>query len=329
MKLSSSLTLGAVILALPLIPFGNENAPESESHEPAKAEKHEPAKTESHGPAKVEKHEQKKAVKAAAVKSSGIDPEERRKPRPDTTFANAAEWDGDEAEILAYSVKKTSPSGELQMEGQLATERLFMHVGGEVGKKRDANDDREILNAALLLSWKEDSVPRSIETVAEFPRAGAFSLLRQEQSLQSWPSVSYRSLDCRVTPPHVRVLSSGGETSLDMDLKEWPVYTDEMLFTYLRALPQRAGYREEVWLIDGDWAGHYSPKAQYAAITVRSRAPAIRDMETWYVTVDREDGKRSEFWLSASGLHPVVMAIPADGSVWTLQGISHRKYRTW
>jgi hypothetical protein len=160
-------------------------------------------------------------------------------------------------------------------------------------------------------------------------RRGPFVLLRQEQSIQSWPSVTHRSLDCRVSPPRMRVLSSGGEVTLDRSLQQWPVYTEEMLFTYLRALPQRAGYREEVWLLDIGPEGRFASKAQYAAITVRSKAPGIRDMETWYVTVDREDGRRSEFWISATGLHPVVMAILLDRSLWTLQGISRRKYRIW
>jgi hypothetical protein len=102
-----------------------------------------------------------------------------------------------------------------------------------------------------------------------------------------------------------------------------------MLFTYLRSVPQRAGYREEVWLQDWGAEGRFAIRPQFAAIAVRSRTRTIRDMETWYMTVDREDGRRTEFWVSASGLHPVVLAVLADRSTWTLQEISRKKYWSW
>ncbi len=257
------------------------------------------------------------------------DKNERQAPRPDTSFAAAANWDDGQAEVLSYSVTRSSPDVDLHLDGQMATERLFLAADGLVGRNRTGKSDREILNASLTLTWKEDGVPRSVATAVKLPRQGPFTLLRQDQSLQSWPSITYRALDCRVTPPRLRVLSSGGEALLDRPLEQWPVYTEEMLFTYLRALPQRAGYLEEIWLLDAGPEGKASAKAQYAAITVRSKAASIRDMETWYVTVDREDGRRSEFWIGSAGLHPVVMAILLDRSVWTLQGIDRRKYRTW
>lgn len=254
---------------------------------------------------------------------------ERRTPKPDTAFATAATWDDGQSEILAYTVTRSSPDTEFRCDGHLATERLYLNADGLVARKRGGKSDQEILNAALTLAWKEDGVPRSVETVVEMSRRAPFSLLRQEQSMQSWPSVTYRSLDCRVTPPRMRALSSGGEAAVDRPLEKWPVYTEEMLFTYLRALPQRAGYREEVWMLDAGVEGRLSTKVQYAAITVRSQAAGIRDMDTWYVTIDRDDGRRSEFWVALAGLHPVVMAILVDRSVWTLQGIDRRKYHTW
>jgi hypothetical protein len=88
-----------------------------------------------------------------------------------------------------------------------------------------------------------------------------------------------------------------------------------MLFTYLRAIPQRIGYREEVWLQDWGPIGRLIAKPQFATISVRQKT-RIRDLETYYVTVDRDDGRRSEFWVSSQGLRPVALATLADRSQW-------------
>jgi hypothetical protein len=205
---------------------------------------------------------------------------------------------------------------------------LFLHSDGTTARD-GAKGDLEILNASLQVTGEMGGIPNSSETVSQFPRAGQFALLRQEQGLQGWPGVTHRSLDCRLSPPRLRVSSSGGERPRDTSLTRWPVYTQEMLFTYLRAIPLRAGYREEAWLHDWGEDGRLGVKPRYAAIAVREHAPGIHDLDTWHVTVDREDGRRSEFWIGAAGLHPVVVARLADGSEWALQGISRRKYRSW
>jgi hypothetical protein len=250
-------------------------------------------------------------------------------PRPDTSFARAADWNGETAELLSYAVKRSGKSGESICQGKLLTERMFLRANGLTDRKSVGKDGMEILNAVLTVSGEEDGNPFSSETVVKMPRKETFRLLRQDQSLQGWPGTAYRSLDCRVAPPRLRILSSGGETMKDTALSRWPVYTEEMLFTYVRALPQRAGYLEEVWLQDWAGVGEMAVRPRFASISVHSRTMAVRDIETWYVTVDREDGRRSEFWVSASGLHPVVMAILADGTTWTLQDIARRKYWTW
>jgi hypothetical protein len=250
------------------------------------------------------------------------------RPRPDTAFARAADWERGEAEILEYSVTRSGRDGDGRYRGRLVTERLFLRTDGTTARS-GSKGDTEILNASLTVSGEAGGIPSSSETVSQFPRAGLFALLRQEQSLQGWPGVTHRSLDCRPTPPRLRIASSGGEAPRDTALARWPVYTQEMLFTYLRAIPLRAGYREETWLQDWGEEGRMPAKPRYAAIAVREHAPGIRDMDTWYVTVDREDGRRSEFWVGASGLHPIVVARLADGSEWALQGIARRKYRSW
>jgi hypothetical protein len=250
-------------------------------------------------------------------------------PKPDTAFARALDWEKGTAEILDYAVKRSGLAGETRCRGKLVTERMFLHPDGSASRKAAGKDEMDVLNAALSLAGDDGGVPFSAVTIAKLPRREAFRLLRQDQTLQSWPGTAYRSLDCRVTPPHLRLSSSGGEAARDTVLARWPVYTEEMLFTYLRAVPQRIGYREEVWLQDWGAEGRLAVRPQYAAITVRAKAPGIRDMDTWYVTVDRDDGRRSEFWVSATGLHPVVVAILADRTEWTLQGISRKKYWAW
>ncbi len=189
--------------------------------------------------------------------------------------------------------------------------------------------DKEILNTVLSVSGDDGGQPFAVQTVVKMPRRDQLRLLRQDQSLQSWPGATHRFLDCGVSPPRLRVVSSGGETVRDTLIDRWPVYTEEMLFTYLRSVPQRAGYREEVWFQDWGAEGRFAIRPQFATISVRSKTRTVRDMETWYITVDREDGRRTEFWVSAAGLHPVVLAVLADRSTWTLQEITRKKYWSW
>lgn len=250
-------------------------------------------------------------------------------PKPDTVFAGALDWNDGDAEILSYTVKRTGRTGEAECRGRLVTERMFLHPDGSAGRKSAGKDDVEILNAVLGSSGELDGSPFSEETVVKFPRKGPFTLLRQDQSLQGWPGSTQRALDCRVSPPRLRVLSSGDAPALDTVLSRWPVYTEEMLFTYLRTVPQRAGYREEVWLHDWGGEGRMPLLPHFAILSVHSRTSAVRETETWYMTVDREDGRRSEFWISTEGLHPVVMAILLDHSAWTLQDISRARYWPW
>lgn len=247
-------------------------------------------------------------------------------PKPDTSFARAADWDKGTAEILAYAVKRRGLAGETQSQGRLITERMFLSPNGMAYRKSSGKQDVEILNTVLAFSGEEGGIPFASETVVKVPRREPMRLLKQDQSLQSWPGTTHRSLDCRPVPPLLRVQSSGGETARDTVIPRWPLYTEEMLFTYLRAVPQRAGYREEVWFQDWGGEGKLAVRPQFATVSVRSKTSSIRDMDTWYITVDREDGRRSEFWVSAAGLHPVVMAILADRTTWTLQEISRRKY---
>lgn len=249
--------------------------------------------------------------------------------RPDTAFARAADWEKGTAEVLSYSVTRKGKTGPIQCRGNLVTERMYLMPDGTADRKPAGKAWVEILNTVLSASGDDGGLPFALETVVKLPRKEQMRLLRQDQSWQSWPGSTHRILDCRVSPPRLRVVSSGGETVRDTTIGRWPVFTEEMLFTYLRSVPQHAGYREEVWFQDWGAEGRFAIQPQFAAISVRSKAPAIRDMETWYVTVDREDGRRSEFWVSATGLHPVVLAVLMDRSTWTLQEITRKKYWAW
>jgi hypothetical protein len=255
-----------------------------------------------------------------------VEKRELKAPNPDSGFFKARDWDDGQAEILTYSIKRIAPGGEQRIEARIATEKLFYRQNGQVARVRSAVSDTEILSLSMMQIWKQGGDPRTSETVLQMPRQAPFNLLRQDQSFQSWPFISFRTLDCRLVPPKLRMHASGIDTNLELDLKQWPIFTEEMLFLYLRALPQSTGYSEEVWLLDGGGEGRFSSKSRIAKIMVRSKTTSVRDMETWYMTVDREGGVRSEFWLSAKGLHPVVMAILADQSVWTLGDISRRKF---
>ncbi|MEO6096136.1 MAG: hypothetical protein ABIW76_10720 [Fibrobacteria bacterium] len=249
--------------------------------------------------------------------------------RPDTAFALAADWEKGTAEVLSYKVTRTGKTGPVQCRGNLVTERMYLMPDGKTDRKPAGKTWVEILNTVLSASGEDGGAPFALETVVKFPRRGHMQLLRQDQSWQSWPGSTHRILDCRFSPPRLRVESSGGETIRDTIIGRWPVFTEEMLFTYLRSLPQHAGYREEVWFQDWGAEGRFAIQPQFAVISVRSKAPAIRDMETWYITVDRDDGRRSEFWVSTSALHPVVLAVLMDRSIWTLQEIIRKKYWTW
>jgi hypothetical protein len=249
--------------------------------------------------------------------------------RPDTAFARAADWEKGTAEVLSYSVTRKGKTGPIQCRGNLVTERMYLMPDGTTDRKPAGKAWLEILNTVLSASGEDGGLPFALETVAKFPRKEHMRLLRQDQSWQSWPGSTHRILDCRVAPPRLRVVSSGGEVSRDTVIGRWPVFTEEMLFTYLRSVPHRAGYREEVWFQDWGAEGRFAIQPQFATISVRSKAPAIRDMETWYITVDREDGRRSEFWVSATGLHPVVLAVLVDRSTWTLREITRKKYWAW
>jgi hypothetical protein len=248
------------------------------------------------------------------------------RPKPDSTFARAVDWDDGSAEVLTYEVKRSGKGGEFGCRGRLITGRMFLRPDGHTDTVSAGKNDLEILNSRLTADGEEGGVPFSFETVVKMARKDAFRMLRQDQSLQAWPGMTYRALDCRVSPPRLRALSSGGEASMDTVLTRWPVYTEEMLFTYVRALPQRAGYLEEVWFQDWGAEGKLPTRPQFASLSVHSKTSAVREVETWYVTLDRDDGRRSEFWVSAKGLHPVVVAILADGSTWTLQDIARRKF---
>lgn len=250
-------------------------------------------------------------------------------PKPDSAFARAADWNKGLAEVLSYSVLRRGRAGETRFSGRLVTERMYLRKDGIADRKPSGKGDVEILNTVLAASGEEGGIPFATETVIKLPRADRLKLLRQDQSLQSLPGTAYRSLDCSVSPPRLRTFSSGGESPRDSVLTRWPVYTEEMLFTYLRAVPLHPGYKEEVWLQDWAGEGRFNPMPQYAAISVRSKTSSVRDLETWYITVDRDDGRRSEFWISAAGLHPVVLAILGDGATWTLQDIARKNYWSW
>jgi hypothetical protein len=282
----------------------------------------------------------KSSVKKAAAPAAR--PAERRREesgrtpsvasRPDTAFARASEWESGESEILAYAVKRIGPDGERQRSGRMITQRLFLRPDGVVTEAPEtaagSPKETEILNAALLEGGGED-IPFSTETVCQFNRLGDFNLLRQEQSLMGRTGTTHRSLDCRMQPPRLRIASSGGEAARDTILTRWPVYTEAMLFTYLRAIPLRQGYREEVWLQDWGREGSFDLVPRFASITVAAHAPGVRDTDTWYVTVDRDDGRQSRFWVGASGLHPIIVADLSDGTEWVLQGISRKKLPGW
>jgi hypothetical protein len=251
-------------------------------------------------------------------------------PRPDSSFARASDWETGETEILTYTVKHADPVGGKRAQGRLLTERMFLRPDGTAARAPETASggptETEILNAILWEKGGEED-PFSTETVSQFSRARDFALLRQEQGLLGRHGATHRSLDCRAQPPRLRIASGGGEASLDTLLTRWPVYTEEMLFTYLRAIPLRPGYREEVWLQDWGREGRFRLLPRYASITVSAKASGVRDVDTWYVIVDRDDGGRSQFWIGASGLHPVIVAELSDGTEWILQGTSRKKFR--
>ncbi len=267
--------------------------------------------------------------KAAHAASNESETTPQLAPKPDSTFANALDWNDGAAEILAYSVKRNGKGGESVGEGRLVTERMISHSDGSADRKAAGKGDTEILNALLMNFGEENGAFFSSQTTVKLARHDRLRLLRQDQSLQAWPGTSYRSLDCRVTPPRLRIFSSGGEAPKDTLIARWPVYTEAMLFTYLRSVPLRVGYREELWFQDWAGEGRFVAGPQFASITVHSKTTSIRDMDTWYITMDREDGRRAEFWISSTGLHPVVLAVMGDRSEWTLKGISRKKYWSW
>ena len=304
MRVLPILLLPLALLSYPL--------PASESHaqKPEEPQSHESAGAEA-GAGK--KHGAKEAENTPQLRA-----------KPDSAFIKAVDWNDGSVEVLAYAVKRNGKGGESECKGRLTTGRLFLHPDGRAEAAATGKGDVEILNARLAAEGKESGVPFSFETTVKLRRDGAFTMLRQDQSLQSWPGSTQRSLDCRVAPPRMRVLSSGGEAGLDSVLTRWPVYTEEMLFTYVRAVPQRAGYLEEIWFQDWGREGRLAVLPQFATLSVHTKTSAVREVDTWHMTLDRDDGRRSEFWVSAKGLHPVVLAILADGSTWTLESIARR-----
>ncbi|GEM_PF-2185431 len=300
----------------------HEAAKPSESHSEEKAAHDEHGASEKH----EEEEEQHEPMPTPKDTDKGKGETPQMSPKPDTAFARAGDWENGLAEVLSYTVTRRGRVGPIQCKGSMVTERMYLRPDGSAARKPGSKGEADILNTAITVSGEDEGVPFALETLVKVPRREHLRLLRQDQSLQSWPGSTYRILDCGVSPPRLRVMSSGGETVRDTLIERWPVYTEEMLFTYLRSVPQRAGYREEVWLQDWSAEGRFAIQPQFAAISVRSMAPAIRDMETWYITVDREDGRRSEFWVSAAALHPVVLAQLVDRSTWTLQEITRKKY---
>ncbi len=263
------------------------------------------------------------AIQDPKAKSKSMEEGLSHLPRPDSSFASSPLWDNGQTEILVYSVELP---GEMEGAG---FGRLTTKLG--VSGKADAHSSKpgvtsgvENISAALTCTWPKDGGERIRTTIDQLPRRGALRLLRQDQSISAFPTLIHRTLDCREFPPKVKVLADDDEDELDTALAEWPIYTEEMLFTYLRALPQHAGYREDAWIVPGGEPGRFLPKAKFASIEMRASA-MVRDVETWYVTVDVEDAGRLEFWVSANGLHPVVMAILSDRSTWILQEMERRK----
>jgi hypothetical protein len=249
---------------------------------------------------------------------------------PGTDFAQALDWDDGKAEILEYSVKKNVAGKEMTFPARWITEKLYYpDTGGSAVRKPKDKAARPILNSTLSYSLELDGAPRSIMAIVKLPRAGVLRLARQDVSLQIWPYAVQRVLECGKAKPRWHEISSGEEAARDTVIGKWPLFSEEMLFTYVRALPLHTGHREDIWLLESQLEERASSQARSARLSVREKGNRIREMETWHITVDREDGKKLEFWVGAAGLHPVVLAMLPDKSVWTLQKISRKQYWPW
>ena len=236
------------------------------------------------------------------------------------------DWDDGKAELLVYDVIRIYRGDTLHETATWITETgFYAPTSGEFTRKRE-RDHVEVLQAVLRRPGAAEGLSVSALAALQWDRRRPQSRWWQRTSLHGIYGGHWRRLALEDGKLALRVESTGGEGARVLQDYKPPLLTEEMLFTHLRNIPQRRGFKEEVWLLDSQLGDRPSYHAQYAKIEVMQENVLVRELNACLVVVARDDGKRHEFWLHRQGLHPVIKARLADGSDWTLRTWERKKY---
>ena len=244
-------------------------------------------------------------------------------------FLAATDWSDGKAEILIYSVQKSYRGDNLNFPAQCLTEKKFLNKKNGVLSHKSGDGLQSIFASSFHFQFNSESLLHSYAISIQMSAEHPMHLLRQETSLQSWSGLSYRLLETEEDKTKFSVFSSGQESDRDVVLDKPGLLTEEMLFTYLRSIPLETGYSEEIWLLDNSFGDKSSANVQYAKLYVLSKTNTVHEILTWLVEVQKADGQKISFWISAEGLHPVVCANLSDKSIWNLETIQRKKYWSW
>ncbi len=240
-------------------------------------------------------------------------------------FLNESSWQDGQAEILAYSVVRSYKGVEIRYPAHIVTEKVWQQKDGLLVRKAGAG--KPLLHSTLAYTFNADGFAHNHHASVQVG-GDPLRLVTQESLVANWKGVIRKKL---TQGPKVRleIETNGFVSGLTQEWDKTPIFTEEMLFSYLRSLPFAKGYTEDIWLIEPMLDERVTPRIRYGKIRVEYKIAGIKDLTTWYVTVTRENAKKLEFWVNVSGLRPVVRAILSDGSVWEIKSIDRQKYWTW
>ncbi|MFC1584480.1 hypothetical protein ACFL5V_02915 [Fibrobacterota bacterium] len=240
-------------------------------------------------------------------------------------FNQFKEWESGKAEILEYKLKKVYMGKELVFPARLITEGKYYSFAQEKASRKPEAGYIPILNFSILYSFKRDEGDRHSMSTLKFSRRGKLTLARQDVSIQSWDGQIVRQYNNLSTPPVLEARSwlEGGKKLV---MEQTPVFTTEQLFVHLRDVPLEPGYMEKIRLLGSLMEDMVDSRIYYAEIKVHKDSRVLRDQETRYISVTREDKKKLEFWVGVGGLRHVVSAILPDGTTYMLDKVNWQRY---
>lgn len=239
-------------------------------------------------------------------------------------FFESKDWNDGKAEILHYQVLRPYRGDTLKEKAEWISERgFYLSDSGLFSRK---SQGQEVLQSIMRRTGQAEGFSISAFSTVRFDRKFPKTRWWQTASLHGIYGAHWRKVTKEEGKIRLSTESSGLDIARSVEDLNASLITEEMLFTYLRNIPNQKGYVEEIWLLDSQLGDVTTSRVQYAKIEVVNEAILVKDLTTYQIQIIREDGKKMEFWLHIQGLHPIVKAHLVDGSEWTLQGWERKKY---